>query len=184
MKIGFDFDKVFVDYPPLIPNFIIDKLYKKKNHNLVYRFPGNLEKKLRILSHTSIFRSPIKNNIKALSKISANKNLDVYLISGRFGFLKEKTNQWFVKHKIDKYFKKIFFNFNNEQPHIFKDRIIKNLGVEKYIDDDLDLLIHLATNNPKIKFFWLSNKIFSKHIQIPKNIFPIKDIKQFIEKHL
>jgi hypothetical protein len=30
MNIGFDFDKVFVDYPPIIPDYFFDRFYKKK----------------------------------------------------------------------------------------------------------------------------------------------------------
>ena len=75
-KIGFDFDKVFVSYPPVIPDKLIDFLYKgkialipKKNAekiNLSYRIPGLLEKGIRIISHNYIFRPPMENNIKVL----------------------------------------------------------------------------------------------------------------------
>ncbi len=183
-SIGFDFDKIFVDYPPLIPDFIIDKLYKKKNHKLTYRFPSYFEQQLRIASHIIFLRQPLINNINALSKISGDKNMDIYLISGRFGFLKKQTNQWLKKYRIDRFFKKTFFNFNNEQPHLFKDRVLKDLGIEKFIDDDLDLLTHLAINNPKSEFYWLSKKNLQKTTYLPKNITQINDLNQFIEKHL
>ena len=90
-KIGFDFDKVFVDYPPFVPTTIIDLLYKKKNGHLTYRYPGSFEKQIRILSHHHLLRSPIKINIKALAQIAKNEDVETYVISSRFSFLKKRT---------------------------------------------------------------------------------------------
>src|SRR5690554_3979395 len=106
-RIGFDFDKIFVSYPPFVPDFLIDYLYKKRNGKLKYRYPGYFEKHLRILSHTFIFRPPLKNNIDALKKISSDKKNSIYLISSRFSFLQKKTENWLKRTSIAKYFKGI-----------------------------------------------------------------------------
>ena len=96
MVIGFDFDKVFINYPPFLPYNFVEFLYKgstifrknrAKNVNLHYRFPGILEQKLRALSHYPFFRKPIKENIEALKKISTQKKGKTYLVSSRFSFL-------------------------------------------------------------------------------------------------
>src|SRR5690242_16369545 len=102
-KIAFDFDRVFVDYPPFIPTTIIDFLYKKKNGHLTYRYPGSIEKQIRILSHHNMLRSPIKSNIQALSKISENTDADLFVVSSRFSFLKKRTEEWNKKNKLEKY---------------------------------------------------------------------------------
>ena len=113
MNIGFDFDKVFVNYPPGIPNKLIDYLYKghlalmkgkTKNVTLSYRYPGTIEQKIRMLSHAKILRPAIIENINALKKISQLKNCKTYLVSSRYGFLKSKTEEWLEKEKIEKYF--------------------------------------------------------------------------------
>src|SRR3989344_4733179 len=140
-KIAFDFDKVFVDYPPFVPSSIIDLLYKKRNRKLSYRIPGKLEQQIRILSHHSLLRAPMKNNIQALSEIVKDKNIETYIISSRFSFLKKRTNDWNKKNNISKYFSKLFFNYRDEQPHLFKEKILKHENIDKFIDDDLDLLI-------------------------------------------
>ncbi len=183
MRIGFDFDKVFVDYPPFIPSSIIDRLYKKKNHKLVYRFPSEFEQKIRILSHHWMLRSPIKKNIEVLSEITKINELDIFLISGRFGFLKNKTEIWLKRHKLKKFFKKMYFNFENEQPHLLKDKMIRKLKLTKFVDDDLDLLLYLSKRNPRIDFFWLKGT-FPKKVRLPKNLVPIIDLREFAEKHL
>lgn len=184
MRIGFDFDKVFVNYPPFVPTFVIDFLYKKKNHNLIYRYPGTFEQKIRILSHHHLFRPPITENIRSLEKIARDTEIEIYLVSGRFGFLRDRTKEWLDTHNIKKYFRELYFNVKNEQPHLFKNKIINRLKLEKFVDDDLDLLFYLADKNPHIEFFWLNGKDLSPKKMLPKNITPIKNLEEFRLKYL
>jgi hypothetical protein len=180
MNIGFDLDKVFVDYPPLVPDTIINKLYKKKSNGiLLYRIPGRTEQLIRHISHHPIFRPLIKNNLMFLREFSKTKN-DLYLISSRFGFLKQRTNDLVKNQEFDKLFKGLYFNYENQQPHVFKDTIIKQLKIEKYIDDDFALVKYLATHNPNVQFYWLNQKQQKK---LAKNILAITHLKQ-IEKPL
>lgn len=190
-KIGFDFDRVLVNYPPLIPEIVIDKLYKnglipnkkcQNNENLKYRFPGNFERKVRILSHAPFLRMPIKKNLKSLMRIAETNDVDLYLISSRYSFLKQRTNALVEKHKISRYFKKLCFNFEDKQPHIFKNEVIKKEAIEKFIDDDLDLLLYLEKQNPNIKFYWLSKK--GANIKLPDSIKIIKNVEEFRTKYL
>lgn len=172
MRIGFDLDRVFVKYPPFIPTFIIDKSYKRKiKDKLLYRIPAKPEQLLRLMLHHPVFRQPIKENIAFTKKLALKNSNKHYLISGRFGFLKNKTHELIKKYGFDKIFNGLYFNFDNNQPHLFKDEIIKKLNIDLYVDDDLQLLEYLAEKNPKIKFFWLNRKQ-SKPLR--KNLFAIK----------
>lgn len=192
-KIGFDFDKVFVSYPPIVPDKLIDFLYKgrvalmsRKKANeikLEYRIPNYIEKQIRVLSHSYIFRPPLKNNIRALKRIRKSSSHEMYLISSRFGFLRDKTNAWIDKNKMKNDFKEIHFNFKNSQPHIFKENIIKKKGIEHYIDDDLDLLVYLSKKIPYNHYYWLSKTKKHEYKSLPKNIKIIKsisDLKKYI----
>lgn len=179
--IGFDFDKVFVDYPPLVPTKIIDFLYKKRNGNLSYRFPNSLEQKIRILSHFPLFRHPIKNNVKILGLLSDNKH-ELHLISSRFSFLEKRTKAWLEKNNFSRFFRGTHFNFEDHQPHLFKSEVIKKLGIEKFVDDDLDLLLFLTQKNPIVKLFWISP--YKSKSVLPKNITHIKNLEDFFEKYL
>lgn len=161
IRIGFDFDKVLVHYPPLIPDRFIDWIYKKKSKTLKYRMPGKFEQKIRIISHFPIFRHPIRENISALKGLH-KKKYPLFLISGRLGFLDNRTAQWMKKHPIEKYFTEVHFNFNNEQSHIFKNKLVQSLKITHYLDDDLDLLLYLAKHNPSVKFYWLDTSRISK----------------------
>ncbi|MBU4098561.1 hypothetical protein KJ980_02820 [Patescibacteria group bacterium] len=157
MNIGFDLDKVFIDTPPFIPKSFIDKLYKKRDNGvLLYRIPGPIGQVVRKITHLYIFRPQIKENIDFLHVFPKDKN-NLYLISGRFKFLENKTKKIIEKYHFTEIFDDMYFNFANEQPHFFKNRIIKKLKLDCFIDDDLSLLNYIARNNPKIKFFWLTN---------------------------
>lgn len=174
MNIGFDLDKVFIDYPPLIPDNLVDRLYKRKSDgHLQYRIPSSIERWLRILTHYSLFRPPINKNIKFLQSISRTKNHKHYLVSSRFGFLKNRTEAIIVKYNLGELFDTMYFNYSNKQPHIFKDKVIRNLKIQKYVDDDLDLLAFLANRNPQTFFFWL-NKNIDKRMK--KNLQAITDL--------
>lgn len=178
MNIGFDLDKIFVNHPPLVSEKIIDKIYKHKHHgHLEYRIPSRPEQMLRRLTHYSPLRPAIKKNItfvQDLASLNTNKH---YLISGRFGFLEQVTKQFAKKYNFDTIFDAMFFNFQNEQPHFFKDTIIKKLQLDKYIDDDLDLLEYLAIHNSKTIFFWLNQKL---NQQLAANLFAITDLQYIL----
>lgn len=191
MIIGFDFDKVFINYPPLVPSVLIDFLYKGKSYfrkrknidELYYRFPGKFEQQLRIFSHAPILRHPIAKNIKALEKISKTQNCKTFLVSSRFGFLKERTEKLMKSEDLSKYFTGIYFNYNNLQPHKFKEQQIRKLKIDIYIDDDLDLAIYLSKKIPTLKLYWIHNGN-NKSRKIPQNIIAIKNLQEFVEKYL
>ncbi|MBI5123479.1 hypothetical protein HZA75_06500 [Candidatus Roizmanbacteria bacterium] len=176
MNIGFDLDKIFINTPSFVPDKLIDRLYKKGgNGDLWYRIPGPVEQSFRKLTHLPFMRPAIKKNIAFLKTIS-RKNNKLYLISSRYKFLKPETETIVKKYNFIKFFNDRFFNFQNKQPHIFKNEIIKKLKLDIYIDDDLSLLKYVAKNNPQIKFFWLNNG--SQKINLPKNIIAIKNLPE------
>lgn len=181
MNIGFDLDKIFINFPPLVPTRIIDWFYKgKPDGSLKYRIPGRAEQLLRLLMHYPLLRRPIKENIEFMKKLAAENAHIYYLISSRFGFLKKTTEKLVHKYGLDKMFKSLHFNFSNSQPHIFKNEIIKKLNVDLYVDDDLQLLEYLVNKNPKTNFFWLNNKISKP---MGKNLFAIKNISEMFTPH-
>ncbi|OGH17352.1 MAG: hypothetical protein A3C30_04080 [Candidatus Levybacteria bacterium RIFCSPHIGHO2_02_FULL_40_18] len=195
-KIGFDLDGVFISGPPFIPKFLIEWLYKQRRNSLLYRFPGKLEQKIRVLSHIPIFRPAIKNNLLFFKKTRLS---NMYLISSRFSFLKQRTADWDKKNNLFGYFKKCYFNEKDEQPHKFKDSIIKKEKIKKYIDDDLDLLLFLSKENPNIEFYWVGPSTGSGEVRgkpaasgtrqrwtrnLPNNIKQIKDLAEFFTKYV
>lgn len=179
MNIGFDLDKIFINIPPFVPGSVIEWIYKgKRNGSLKYRIPGRAEQIIRIFSHYPLFRPPITENMNYVKNLTLANTNKYYLISSRFSFLEKRTTDIIKRYKLDKIFNAMYFNYSNNQPHEFKDGIIKKLNLDKYVDDDLQLLEYLSDKNPKTKFFWL-NKKFNKALE--KNLFAIKNISEMFK---
>lgn len=176
MRIGFDLDEIFVTHPPFVPGWLIERLYRgKTNGALQYRIPGKVEQEIRKFSHMPFFRHPIKKNIAYVKNLTQKKDDAFFLISSRFGFLQNPTEKIVKKYGIDKIFHKIYFNYENEQPHVFKDRVIKETKITIFIDDDIYLLKYLAKENKKTQFFWLNP---SKKEKIYDNLFAITNLAE------
>ena len=127
MNIGFDLDRVFINTPPLVPGKIITKLYKKKDNGvLLYRIPSRPEQLFRRATHMPLFRPPIEENLAILRSIPKKDN-KLYLISSRYKFLEGATKQLVKVYGLDLLFDKLYFNFENKQPHIFKNEILPKL---------------------------------------------------------
>jgi hypothetical protein len=179
MNIGFDLDKVFIDYPPIFPSILFDKLYKKKDNGvLLYRIPTYPEQLVRKALHYPLLRPPIKTNLDFLRSIPKDKN-KLYLISSRYKFLEGITSQLVKKHQLDSIFDGLYFNYENKQPHEFKNEVIKGLNLDLYIDDDLSLINYVAKHNRKTKFLWLNYRNHDKPKE--KNVYSINQLNEIFK---
>lgn len=171
MKIGFDLDKILINFPPLVPDRLIDRLYRKKaNGELAYRIPSKAEQLLRRVSHHPLLRPGIVENISFIKNIPKENN-KLFLISSRFGFLENRTKKLIKKYEFEQIFDQMFFNYNNMQPHEFKDEILKRLNLDIYVDDDFHLLKYVAKHNKKTTFYWFSGG--SGKRKITRNIYAV-----------
>lgn len=159
IKIAFDLDGVIIDKPPLIPKKLLEKLFRGfKNKGLHYRFPKTqFEQQIRKLSHFYLFRPPIKKNIEFIKKLALSKKYELYVVSGRYLFLKNQTENWLEKRGLTSIFKKVFINLNNEQPHLYKEKMLAKIGADIYVDDDF-LLADYLSKNKNCRIFCYSSK--------------------------
>lgn len=182
MRIGFDLDKIFINTPPLIPNSVINKIYKKRDNDiLLYRIPSVPQQLLRKATHIPLLRQPIKDNVAFLKDLSKEKKHQLYLISSRFKFLEPQTQRLIKKYEFDKIFDRLYFNYDNKQPHEFKNDILRKLKLDIYVDDDLSLVRYVAKGNPKTNFFWLDQH--TKIAKLGDNIKAITQLKEIIHEN-
>lgn len=180
MNIGFDLDGIFIDTPPFISRKLLEHFYKTKSRGkLVYRIPSKPEQLFRKLTHLPFLRPPITKNIAVLKKIDKKKN-KVYLISSRYNFLERETARFLKQYKLDSIFDGMYFNYNNQQAHIFKDEIIKKLHIDMHIDDDLSLINYVAKENPKTKFFWFNET--EEKTPLAKNVTKIAKLEEILKR--
>lgn len=146
IKIAFDLDGVIVDKLPLVPKKFIEILFRGfKKNGLHYRFPrSKFEQRIRKISHFYLLRPPIKKNIECIRQLAKDGKYELYIISGRYSFLEKETERWLEKRRIKNLFKGIFMNLADEQPHLFKERVLKQLKPGVFVDDDGSLADYLA----------------------------------------
>lgn len=163
IKIGFDLDGVIIDKPLLVPKNWIEWLYRShEGKKLKYRCPGRIEKLIRIISHHPLLRLPIKKNLKVINKIVASNKYELFVVSGRFSFLEKRTKQWFATYNIGIDFSKICLNKGDEQPHEFKKRILRELDLDFFVEDCLDIVKYLSANT-NTKILWVNKVLDCKN---------------------
>lgn len=182
MKIGFDLDGIFIAGPPFIPKRLIEWLYRgPQNHEPKYRFPTTkIEQRIRKLSHFSLFRPKISNNVDFLNEFSSTSKDQIFLVSSRYQFLEHSTMKILEKYNLKKKFVKIYLNTKNEQPHLFKRRMIKKLKIDIFIDDDFKLLQYLESRCPDTKLFCY-NLYQDKIVSRINKLYELAEIKKYIK---
>jgi len=145
IKIGVDLDGVIVGKPIFIPKSFIEWLVKNHHSRLLnYRFPkSRIEKWIRQKSHHWTLRPPMRKNFIVVKSLANQKNMQIFIISGRYSFLEGKTKEWFKRNGFVCTPERIFLNVNDEQPHYFKEKIIKKLDLDYFFDDDPKIIQYL-----------------------------------------
>lgn len=137
IRVGFDFDGVIVNKPPLVSKKLIEKLFKGCKRGLHYRYPSSkLEQCVRKISHFYLFRPPFRRNLKVVKELGKKNNYELYLITSRYSFLENETHNWIKKRGLENTFSKLVLNTKDEQPHIFKRNTLKKLKLDYYFEDD------------------------------------------------
>ncbi len=154
-KIGLDLDGIIIDLPPFAPKKLIDWLYEdRKSTSLRYRIPSLFEQKIRQLSHLPFIRPPLQQNCDSLLKAHQSGKYEFYLITGRFGFLNNLTHAWLKYNHVEHLFTKTYINMDNQQPHFFKEKILKKITINSYLEDDFKCLMYLAPRFKNIHFYF------------------------------
>lgn len=184
MNFGFDLDRVLIDYPPLVPPNIINWLYRdhKAKKELRYRYPkNNLEKSFRLLTHHHFFRPQITKSVEFLKEFHKNHPKDkFFLITGRYAFLEKQTHRILDRYKLKKYFHEIHINLADEQPHLFKEKVIKKFKIDTMVDDNLDLLLHLKKSLPRLICFWYNPENISLDTKRVISICDLSEMNNFL----
>lgn len=105
------------------------------------------------------------------------------IVTGRYSFLDSVTKALLKRNKLDKALDHLWTNHNDEQPHLFKERIIKKNNLKYFVDDDIFMLDYLAEKFPKTNFFWYSkspyfHEVNSRVLKKNSNISMISSLKE------
>lgn len=167
LRVGFDMDGVLLYNPARIirPIIALIKSVFLQKKSLTFYYPKSNYEKLfwRLVHKSSIYNAP---GLHEISRLVKTGKIEAYLITARYNFLGAGVKKWVKKNKLENTFKEVIYNSENEQPHEFKERIIKKLKLDIYIEDNLDIVNHL-TKTTQAKIFWIYN-IFDRGVIFPQ----------------
>ncbi len=185
IKIGFDLDGVILFNPSRIFRSVISR--SKKAHliprkELEFYHPNSkIEQLIWLLVHKSSFK--LADGFAELERLVKKNNLEIYVISARFSCLQSDTRRWVKTINHQNIFKALYFNDHDEQPHLFKKRMIEKLGLDYFVEDNWDVAHYLASSQKKVQIWWLSN-LLDQSIVYPYKFFSFKAIVSKIESFL
>lgn len=164
IRIGFDLDGVILANPIRVFRSFIStskRLHLLPRKELEFYQPKTaLEKQLWLYLHKSSWR--LANGFEVIQTLAHQGKIEAYIISGRFACLEPDTKRWLKKLQDSGAFREIYFNDHDEQPHLFKERMLKKLQLDYYVEDNYDLAKYLRQHQSKVQIWWLSNLLDSR----------------------
>lgn len=189
LKVGLDLDGVLLYNPARIIRPIISFVKKnvlRRDLNKFYYPKNKIEKLIWWFLHkSSLWPSP---GINELIKLVKQKKINAYVVSARYELLEKDFTRWINIIDPDKVFSGCFYNNKNDQPQLFKEKMINKLNLDIFVEDNWDIVSYLDLKskgqNPKTKIFWIYN-LLDRNKPFP-NKFPdlnsvIIKIKKLIE---
>jgi hypothetical protein len=188
LKVGFDLDGVLLYNParifrPII--YFIKKYILKRKTNQFYYPKNKLEQLIWLFLHkSSLFPAKGIDEIKQLIK---QKKIKAYVISARYESLKEDFLFWKKKIDPENLFSSWYYNEKNDQPHLYKEKMIKKLNLDIFVDDNWDIAKYLKTQNSKLKtekktkIFWIYN-LLDRKIKYQYKFKSLKEVISFLKK--
>lgn len=186
LKVGFDMDGVLLYNPARILRPIIYLLKKyiiKKDVEKFYYPRNKIEQLIWIILHKSSFF--IQPGIKEVKNLIKQKKIKAYVVSARYEFMEKDFWQWVKKIDKEKLFSGYFFNKKNEQPYVYKNKMIKKLNLDIFVEDNWDIIRKLKSKNQnsKIKILWIYN-LLDRNIKYDYKFPDLKKVVEFIKKIL
>jgi hypothetical protein len=158
ITVGVDFDGVLAYNPFRVIRAPVTFVKRKvfKNRKTYFYIPKTDAEKFiwAILHESSILPA---QGVDLLKEKVAQGEIEAHLVSARYSFLQENLYAWLKKHNLTDIFKTITINKNNEQPHLYKARVIEEKGFDYFIEDNFDIVEHVVKKQLPTKTLWIYN---------------------------
>lgn len=159
LKVGFDFDGVILYNPARILRPFLSYLRGRKVRNgveeLVFTHPrGRVKRAFWWLAHqSSLFPA---RGLEEVYKLIQARAIEAHIVTGRSSYLKADFERRLRSIKADQHMLSWHISETDEQPHKFKERIIGELELDCYVEDNWGIASYLAKKT-RAKIFWISN---------------------------
>lgn len=157
IKVGIDFDGVLAYNPFRViraPVTYVKRRFfgMKKTH---FHIPKTrLEQAIwGILHESSVFPA---QGVGLLQELIGKNLIEAHLLTARYSFLEKNLMDWLARYRMTHLFRTININRLDEQPHMYKERMIKALGFDIFIEDNWDIVEHLQ-GKTGTKVYWIYN---------------------------
>ncbi|MCX8009276.1 MAG: hypothetical protein N3A54_06300 [Patescibacteria group bacterium] len=161
--VGIDFDGVIAYNPFRVVRAPIS--FVKRNifgirHTKFYVPKTSLEKVMwTVLHESSVFPAP---GVGLLKDLVEQDQIEAHLVTARFSFLQDHLYQWLRRYSLESLFSSITVNKLDEQPHTYKESVIKQRQFDYFIEDNLDIVQHL-TKTTDTQILWIYNLLDRFH---------------------
>ncbi|MBP6993661.1 hypothetical protein KBB12_00270 [Candidatus Woesebacteria bacterium] len=175
IKVGFDLDGVLFFNPLRFVRGPLDLI--KKGGTLQYIPKTRLEQFLWRILHMSSFTPA--SGWQTIRTLTRAKLIEPYVITARFKCLQKDFEKCMRVVDAPDYFVGCYQNLNDEQPHKYKERMIKELNLEYYVEDNWNIVEHL-TKTTSAQILWVSN-LFDADIQFDRRFNNLAEALQELE---
>lgn len=182
--VGFDFDGVII-YNPLhiarAPIAWFKRKFLRLNKTSFYKPKNKFQ--LFIWKLLFLISIPATDGLKEIQKLKNEGKIYPILLTGRFDLSQKKLRKILKKIGFPNLFSEIITNDKNEQPHVFKERLIQEKKMQVYIEDNIDIVLHLNktipryhsrengnpnSSTPRCQIYWIYNIIDRRFNYFPK----------------
>lgn len=183
LRVGFDLDGVILYNPARVARPILAFLRNQIMHRPKKEFyiPKSAFEEWfwHILHKTSFVPAPGYAKVQRLVR---EGKIKAYLITGRYHSLESDFDHWLKRLDARSYFAACVYNKDNEQPHIFKKRMIDTYKIKIFVEDNWDI-VHLLNKNTKkdVKILWITN-FLDQIITYPYKFFSLRKAVDYIQK--
>jgi hypothetical protein len=158
LELGIDFDGVLAYNPFRVTRAPVT--YFKRHFlgmkNTKFYIPKTRFEKLiwAILHESSVYPA---GGTAMLRQLVGEEKVKAHLITARFRYLQPSLEKWLDRYNLTNLFASITINTADEQPHIYKERIIREKKLDIYIEDNWDIVSYVVPRNKKTKIYWIYN---------------------------
>ena len=188
IKVGVDFDGVLAYNPFRIARspvvYVKRKLFGVKKTQFFIPTTG-LEKFIWTILHESSVFPAIGTGL--LRDLVESNHIEAHLVTARYSFLQQSLYRWLDRHNMRKLFTSISINEKDEQPHLYKARVISEKQFDYFIEDNLDIVTHLLGKGKRQKekgttVLWIYNILDRAHPYPYKYPYLKKALEAIIKK--
>ncbi len=183
IRVGFDLDGVILYNPirvlrPIASflKFFKPLLFHEKAD--AFYFPNSsLEKLFWRLLHKTSYK--LNDGVDEIKRLSEKGVIEPYIITARYSFLKNDFDYWVNKINNKPFFRYYHYNKDDMQPNAFKEKMIRELKLDIFIEDNWGVIQKLNGSLSKTKVFWISN-VLDRNIQYQYKFFSLREAVAYL----